>query len=62
VLQELKSDPETAAIPVIALTASAMAGDMEKFLQMGCSEYISKPYEVDTLQQVIRNYYEKGQG
>ena len=58
VLLELKSDPATAAIPVIALTASAMAGDMEKFLQMGCSEYVSKPYEVETLKQVIRTYYE----
>lgn len=62
VLRELKSDPETTAIPVIALTASAMAGDMEMFLQMGCSEYVSKPYDVETLKQVVQSYYEDEYG
>ncbi|MBF0496426.1 MAG: PAS domain S-box protein [Deltaproteobacteria bacterium] len=44
------SDPD---IPVIALTASAMKGDREKFLNAGMNDYVSKPVEIDRLFEVI---------
>ena len=43
VLRYLKESEKCKDIPVIALTAHAMAGDQQRFLQVGFDEYISKP-------------------
>jgi len=48
VVRELKRDPQTRAIPILALTAHAMRGDKDRFLQAGCDGYISKPIDVKT--------------
>lgn len=49
----LKSDPATAAIPVIALTALAMKEDHERSLQAGCAAYIAKPLRYQQLYALI---------
>lgn len=52
--RELKSRPETRAIPIIALTAHAMAEDRDRALAVGCDDYDTKPVDMPRLLQKIQ--------
>ena len=52
--RRLKSNPQTRHIPVIALSAHALAGEREKALAAGCDEFDSKPIEFDRLVATMR--------
>lgn len=54
--RRLKADPATAAIPVIALTAHAMAGDRERALACGMDGYVTKPVDLSELQAILKRY------
>ena len=51
--RELRADPATRSIPVIALTAHAMAGDEERAMEAGFDGYITKPIDVRTFPDAI---------
>ena len=52
----LRTIPELAHIPIVAMTANAMHGDRERTLEAGCNGYIAKPIDVDKLPDEIWNY------
>lgn len=60
--RQLKAAPETRHIPVVALTAHAMAGDREKALQAGCDDFDTKPVEISRLLEKIRALLPKAGG
>ena len=55
-LTSLRGDASTAPIPVVALTAQAMHGDRERFLDAGFDGYLSKPVDITELVTAVREH------
>jgi len=62
VIERIKADKELCDIPVIALTASAMRGDRERFLAAGCDDYMSKPIQAIELINMVAAHYPSANG
>ncbi|GAB1471490.1 response regulator [Chloroflexota bacterium] len=55
----IKSNPATAPIPLITLTAHALPGDRKRAFDAGCNEYITKPMDLLDLLDTVKSWVEK---
>lgn len=55
-IRQLKQNPETEKIPIVAITAMARTEDRDRILNAGCDDYVKKPYIIDELEVTIRRY------
>lgn len=56
VAETLRDNPQTKKIPVVVITASVLPTDQERIQAAGCREFIGKPFQIQHLLEVVRNY------
>ena len=56
VVRRLKQEAQTEKIPIVAVTAMARSEERESFLAAGCVECVTKPYDIDAIEVLIRKY------
>ena len=56
---QIRKEPKTQSIPILAATAKAMSGDRERCLKAGCNDYIAKPFTHRQLQAAIQKLLNK---
>ena len=59
-LERMRQNERTASIPVLALTAQAMSGDRERFLEAGFDGYLAKPVDLGELIETVREHCDRG--
>ncbi len=59
-IREIRKNPETAKLPVIAVTAKAMSTDYEKCLAAGANDYLAKPLDVNRLLSLLKVWIQRG--
>jgi CheY-like chemotaxis protein len=55
-IQQIRSEPDLSAVPIIALTALAMAGDRERCLEVGANDYLAKPISLKRLLELVTHW------
>ncbi len=61
VARRLRADPQTAALPIVMLSAKAQEEDVRKGLEVGVDEYITKPFSPEHLVHVVAGYLHRAQ-
>jgi two-component system, cell cycle response regulator DivK len=54
-VNRIKADPKLANIPIVAITALAKTEDRDRILLAGCAAYLSKPFNLDDLERIMRD-------
>ena len=61
VTRQLKANPATASIPIVAVSALARPDDREAALAAGCDNFVRKPFDLDELEALINTYLRDGE-
>jgi len=57
--RRIRAQPRFARLPVVAVTAKAMASDLQKCMKAGCSDYLSKPVDITQLREILQTLKRK---